>query len=81
MNQNTKLAKQVVDQMDLQGAIHMIWDKIILEANKFRPYLDYIADHESALKVARRNILILKQELNKDPMEVAQNVIKFLSTL
>ena len=40
--------------MALQGAIHMIWDKVILEANKFRPYLDYIVDQESALKVARK---------------------------
>ena len=39
----------------------MIWDKIILEAIKFRPYLDYIADQESALKYARQNILIVKQ--------------------
>ena len=67
--------------MALQGARHMIWDKIILEANKFRPYLDFIADQESALKVSKQNILIVKQELNKKPMEVAQNAIKFLSTL
>ena len=81
INQNTKLTKKVVGQMALQGAIHMIWDKIIQEANQFRPYLDYIADKESALKVARQNILIVKQGLNKNPMEVAQNAINFLSTL
>ena len=81
MNHNTKLTKQVVDQMTLQGAIHMIWDKIILEANKFRPYLYYIADQKSALKVAKHNVLMVKQELNKKPMEVAQNAINFLSTL
>ena len=33
------------------------------------------------MKVARHNILILKQELNKNPIEVAQNDINFLSTL
>ena len=44
INQNTKLTKQVVGQMALQGARHMIWDKIILEANKFRPYLYCIVD-------------------------------------
>ena len=57
--------------MALQGAIHMIWDKIILEANNFRPYLDYIADQESSLKVVKHNIFIVKQELNKKPIEVA----------
>ena len=29
INQNTKLTKQVVSQMALQGAEHMIWDEII----------------------------------------------------
>ena len=81
INQNTKLTKQVVGQMALQGARHMIWDKIILEANNFRPYLDYIADQESAMKVDRHNYFIVKQGLNKNPMEVAQNSINFLSTL
>ena len=67
--------------MALQGGRPMIWDKIILEANNFRPYLDYIADEESALKVSRHNILTLKQGLNKKQMEVAQNAINFLSAL
>ena len=56
MNSNTKLTKQVVGQMALQGARHMIWDKIILEANNFRPYLGYIANQEVAMKEARQNI-------------------------
>ena len=60
INQNTKLTKQVVGQMALQGARHMIWDKIIQEASKFRPYLDFIVDQQSALKVSKQNILIVK---------------------
>ena len=71
----------MVGQIALQGVKHVIWDKIILEANKFRPYLNYIADQESALKAAKHNILIVKQEFNKKPMEVSQNAINFLSTL
>ena len=67
--------------MALQRSRNLIWDEIIREANKFRLYLDYIADQESSLKVARQNILIVKQGLNKKPMQVAQNAIKFLSTL
>ena len=69
INKNTKLTKQVVGQMALQGARNLIWDEIIREANNFRLYLDYIADQESALKVARKNILIVKQGLNKKPMQ------------
>ena len=71
----------MVGQLALQGAKHMIWDEIIKEANKFRPYLDFIADRESALKAGRKNIFIVKQGLNKKPMEVAQNAINFLSSL
>ena len=67
--------------MASQGARHMIWDEIIKEANKFKPYLDYIADQESTLKVAKQNILTVKQGLNKKPTEVAQNAINFLITL
>ena len=40
--QNAKLSKQVVGNMALQGARHLIWDQKITEANKFRPYLDFI---------------------------------------
>ena len=71
----------MIGQMALQGARYMIWDEIIKEANKFRPHLDFIADQESALKTTKLNIMIVKQELNKKPMEVAQNVVNFLSTL
>ena len=67
--------------MALQGARNLIWDEIIREANNFRLYIDYIIDQESALKVAMQNILIVKQGLNKNPMQVAHNAIKFLSTL
>ena len=59
----------------------MIRDKIISEANKFRPYLDTIADQEDALKMARKNVLMVKKELHKRPMELAQNSINFISTL
>ena len=48
-------------QMALQGARNLIWDEIIREANKFRLYLYYIADQESALKIAKHNILLVKQ--------------------
>ena len=46
--QNAKLGKQVVGNMALQGARHLIWDQIIAESNKFIPYLDFIVDQEGA---------------------------------
>ena len=81
IKQNSKLNKQVVGEMALQGARHMIWDKIISEANKLRPYLDFIADKEDALKMSKKNVVIAKKELHKRPVGVAQNAINFLSTL
>ena len=44
IDQNAKLNKQVVGQMALQGARHMIWDEINKEASKFRLYLNYVAN-------------------------------------
>ena len=60
INQNAKLNKQVVGQIALQGARHMIWDEIIKEASKFRLYLDYVADQENALMSARKNVVVVK---------------------
>ena len=41
---NDKLTKQVTGQELVQGAKHIIWDSIIAEVDKFRPYLYYILD-------------------------------------
>ena len=35
---------QVIGQLPAQGAKHIIWDMIIVEVEKIRPYLDYILD-------------------------------------
>ena len=45
---NDRLMKQVTGQPQVQGAKKIIWDAIIEEADKFRPYLDYILDKEMA---------------------------------
>ena len=44
LDENDKLMKQVTGQMHVQGAKHIIWDMIIVEAEKLKPYLDYILD-------------------------------------
>ena len=59
----------------------MIWDKIIEEAIRFILYLVYVVDLENALISARKNVVVVKQTLNKNPMQVAQNVVDFLSAL
>ena len=49
IQQNAKLSQQVVGKLSLQGARHLIWDQIIIEVDKFRPYLDFIEDQENAM--------------------------------
>ena len=71
IDQNVKLNKKVIGQMALQGARYMIWDEIIKEASKFRLYLDYVVDQENALMSARKNVVVVKQTLNKNPIKVA----------
>ena len=81
IDQNEKLNKQVIGQMALQGARHMIWDEIIKETSTLILYLDYVADQENALTSAKKHIVIVKQALHKKPIRVAQNVVNVLSTL
>ena len=38
--------KKVIGQLLVHGEKHIIWDSIIEEAIKFRPYLDYVLDKE-----------------------------------
>ena len=77
LEQNSKLNKQVIGQMALQGCWHMIWDKIISEFDKFRPCLNFIADQEDALEVAKKNVLKVKGELHKRFVGTTKNAINF----
>ena len=44
IEKNNKLEKQVSGQEALQGVEHLIWDVLIVEVSKLRPYLDFILD-------------------------------------
>ena len=44
LEKNDKLMKQLTRHLPIQGAKHIIWDMIIAEVAKLRPYLDYILD-------------------------------------
>ena len=71
----------MVDKLALQGTKHLIWDQIIMEANKFQPYLDIIEDHEIAMKEAKKQAQIVSVEVNKRPLVTMENAITFLSSL
>ena len=64
--------------MALQGARHLIWDQIIVESSKLRPFLDFISSQENALTEAKKKVSIVQGELNKILAEVANNAIEFL---
>ena len=81
LEQNTKLNKQVTGKMALQGCWHMIWDKIISQADRFKPYLNFISDQEDSMEMAKKNISIVKGELHKTPVGVAESGVNFLSSL
>ena len=48
-DKNNELKKQVLWQTTLIGEKHLIEDMIIVEANKVRPYLDFIQDKDSTV--------------------------------
>ena len=59
----------------------MLWDEIIKESSRFRLYLDYVVDQENVLMFTKKNVVVVKHALNKNPMHVTQNAVEFLSTL
>ena len=59
----------------------MIWDKIISEANRFRPYLNFISDQEDALEMDKKKGFNSKGRIFKRLVGVAQNAVNFLSIL
>ena len=44
----------MVGKLALQGARHLIWDQIIMEDDKFWPYLDIVEDQEITIKEAKK---------------------------
>ena len=44
LDKNDKLVRQLNGQLPIKGARHLIWDMIIVETIKLKPYLNYILD-------------------------------------
>ena len=78
---NAKLSQQVVGKLALQGARNLIWDQVIMEADKFRPHLDIIEDQEIAMGEAKKQAHIVSAEVNKRPLVTMENAITFLITV
>ena len=54
---------------------------LIAEETKFTPCLDFILDKEIVTQATRQNVLMLKQVLNKKPIDTTHNAIRFLNNL
>ena len=52
--QNRKLSQQVISKLALQGTKHLIWDQIIMEDDKFWPYLNVITDLGLAIEETKK---------------------------
>ena len=77
--QNDNLSQQVIGKIALQGIKHLIWDQIIIEADKFRPYLNVIEDLGLAVGEAKKQVQEAGAEVNKLPLEIAKRAITYLS--
>ena len=76
-----KLMKQETCQLPVQGGKHIIWDAIIEEERKLRPYLDFVLDKEVLIQSSRQSVTTTREKLNKNPIDYANNTIKFLNGL
>jgi hypothetical protein len=65
----------------LQGAKHIIWDSISIEAAKFRVYLNFINDKDSMAITTRSRCTVVNEKLVKKPSEWAQNAINMLNSI
>ena len=65
----------------LQGAKHIIWDFIIVEAANFKVYLNFINEKYSMAITARSRCTVVNETLAKKPLEWAQNAINLLNSI
>ena len=52
-----------MSKLALQGARNLIWDQIIVETDKFRPYIYFIADQENAMIEAKKKVMTVLGEV------------------
>jgi uncharacterized protein YxjI len=64
-----------------QGAKHIIWDSITVEASKFRSHLNFINDKYSISITSINRCFVVNETLEKKPSEWAQNAINLLNVV
>ena len=53
LDKNEKFEKQLFGKLPIWGARNIVWDMIIVEAIKLRPYLNYIMEKEIVICAAK----------------------------
>ncbi len=65
----------------LIGAKHALWDSIIAEITKFRPYLEMIEDKVALASKALHRRVVLNETMAKKTTKVAQKIIDILNNI
>jgi hypothetical protein len=76
-----KLKMRLKGKGFLEGAKHIIWDFIDVEASTFRVYLNFINDKDNMSITARSRCTVVNETLAKKPSEWAQNSINLLNSI
>ena len=81
LDKNDKLMKQLTGKFPVQWAKHIIWDMITTEAGNLSPYLNYIMDKETVIHATKQSCTIVKEVLNKKPIDTTNYIVSFLNGL
>ena len=70
---------KLTSQLSLQGAKHIIWDLISAKIAKFQEYMILIDDKFALVVMAQAKSQIVKEHLQKKPINKAHNTINFMN--
>ena len=76
-----KLNSRLRGKCILQGDKHIIWDSIVVEAAKFRSYLNFVNEKDNIANTARHRCTIVNETLSKKPSEWTHNSINLLKSI
>jgi hypothetical protein len=76
-----KLNSRLRGKSLLQGAKHIIWDSIVVEAEKFRSYLNFVNDKDNITITTMHRCTVVNETLAKKPSKWAQNAINILNSV
>jgi hypothetical protein len=65
----------------LQGTKHVLWDYLAANITKFRQYLNFVDDKNTAAVTARNKCAVVNETLVKRPLDLAQNEINLLNSV